>query len=133
MTTPDTPTPGEEETHPSLAQMFACRCDPAWTERNLHAPECIEELGTEVQEILDAATAALRTQLAEARAQLAGVVEEAKRAQDLCEQALNQRDAARPVVEAAEAWAAQFSGPTGLPRHDALVAAVDTYRKDKGQ
>ena len=33
-----------------IAEMFACRCDPAWTERQLHAPDCVEELGDEVLE-----------------------------------------------------------------------------------
>jgi hypothetical protein len=30
--------------------LFACRCDPAWTERRLHAPDCIEELHEDVIE-----------------------------------------------------------------------------------
>jgi len=28
-----------------LGKIFACRCDPAWTERRLHAPDCVEVLG----------------------------------------------------------------------------------------
>ena len=35
-------------THPlreRLGKIFACRCDPAWTDRRLHAPDCVEDLG----------------------------------------------------------------------------------------
>lgn len=34
-----------------LATLFACRCDPVWTDRRLHAPECVEELQDDVAEI----------------------------------------------------------------------------------
>ena len=33
-----------------LAPLFACRCEPAWTDRHLHAPDCIEELQEDVVE-----------------------------------------------------------------------------------
>jgi hypothetical protein len=33
-----------------LAPIFACGCDPAWTERKLHDPRCIEELLDDVLE-----------------------------------------------------------------------------------
>lgn len=35
-----------------LAVLFACRCDPAWIERKLHAPSCIEELQDDVVDIV---------------------------------------------------------------------------------
>jgi hypothetical protein len=33
-----------------LAKLFACQCDPAWTERRLHAPNCVKELGDDALE-----------------------------------------------------------------------------------
>jgi hypothetical protein len=44
---------------------FRCRCDPAWTDRRMHAPDCLLELGDDVLTLL---TVTLRRVRAEARA-----------------------------------------------------------------
>jgi hypothetical protein len=41
----------------ALRQLTACRCEPAWTERRLHAPTCLEEYRDDVDEALAAAEA----------------------------------------------------------------------------
>lgn len=41
----------------ALADYHACRCDPIWTGRDLHAPECIfDEVEWEAEAILAALT-----------------------------------------------------------------------------
>lgn len=55
----------------TVRSLFRCRCEPAWTERGLHAPDCVEELGDCVIDIL-----------AEARAQFLAEVDAALRDED---------------------------------------------------
>lgn len=43
-----------------FAVLFACRCDPAWTDRRLHAPDCVQELG---EDALDEVATWLREQI----------------------------------------------------------------------
>ena len=41
-------TPSPEGLRERLAKILPCRCDEIWTCRNLHAPECLEELQVDV-------------------------------------------------------------------------------------
>lgn len=67
MTTPNMPEAAVE----AVWSLFACRCLPAWTERKLHAPDCIQELGYDVMAIVAKACADERARvLAEVQAAL---------------------------------------------------------------
>jgi hypothetical protein len=43
------------EAFDDLFQLTECRCDPAWTERDLHAPGCLEEYREDVRVLAAAA------------------------------------------------------------------------------
>jgi hypothetical protein len=55
---------------------FRCRCDPAWTDRNMHAPDCLLEYAEDVLDLLGETLTKAR---ADERARVLAEVEEALR------------------------------------------------------
>lgn len=133
-----------DERRDYIAKLVVCRCDPAWTERRLHAPDCVEELGEEALEAIDAITAE-RDRLAEQVRQHEDERDKAKREAESLGRRLAvryeekyraeaERDALReqvrqqqPVIDAAKEWRECWPGPYDGSSADvcALVDAVD--------
>lgn len=122
-----------DEAVEELRILTTCRCDPAWTERRLHGPGCLEEYRVEVDAL------AADQDHWKARAETAEGERDAMQrnwfdAQDAWEQLL-------PLVQAARAWresVTETARGTVTPEQIAvalterkLIAAVDALPGDE--